>query len=194
LKLTARQIKSVWERRLEAEVCSLYYGDLARCKSKVQQILTGCSFFFASGTAATIVTKFPPFVPIALSTLVAMSTAYMMLVRLDSKIRTMAKLHYGCNQLAIDYEQLWNHHWYDDAEEQLDLLRRRDAYLSELATNDTLNNQTKLEYWQNRVRTQYATHPAPMPVDSPESDASSASSHGHVIKESLGFAEPPQGF
>ena len=82
-----------------------------------------------------------------------------MLIRLDSKIRTMAKLQYGCNQLAIDYEQLWNHQRREDAEEQLNLLVTRDTDLSALATNDVLNDQKNLEYWQTKVRRRYATPP-----------------------------------
>src|SRR5450432_2687578 len=107
--LTDHQIEDVWEGQISSEVRSLYFGDLAGLYSRQKQWITGLSFFLSSGAAATVVARLPAAVPVVLSTAVAVITAYSMAVNLDSKIRTMAKLHYSWNQLAKDYKRLWNH-------------------------------------------------------------------------------------
>ncbi len=107
--LTDSQIADVWKGQIEAEVRSLYFGDLASDYARRKQWITGLSFFLSSGAAATLIAKLPVWFPIALSTIVALITAYAVAVNLDSKIRTMAKLHYAWNQIGNDYRRLWNH-------------------------------------------------------------------------------------
>jgi len=151
MPLTRDQADDVWESPLFAETRSLYFGDLASTYSSRKQWITGASFFFSSGAAATIIAKMSSKVPIVLSLLVAVMTAYSVAINLDSKIRTMAKLHYAWNQIGNDYKRLWYHHYADDAETDLADIQRRETEISELATTDAPNDQKRMEHWQNQI-------------------------------------------
>src|SRR5580704_5369002 len=153
--LTESQIEQVWERKVGAEVRSLYFGDFANRYSRRKQIITFVTFFLSSGAAATLVGKSPSWVPLVLSILVAILTAYSLAVGLERLVRTMARLHYSWNQIATDYDRLWNHAYDDDAENAFGDLLRRERDLSELATTEAPNDQKVLGEWQDRVLQQY---------------------------------------
>ena len=99
-----------------AEVRSLYFGDFANRYSRRKQVITFVTFFLSSGAAATLVGKSPSWVPLVLSILGALLTAYSLAFGLERLVRTMARLHYSWNQIATDYDRLWNHAYDDDAE------------------------------------------------------------------------------
>ena len=149
--LTEPQIADVWEGQISAEVRSLYFGDLASVYSQRKQWITGLSFFLSSGAAATLIAKLPVWFPIVLSTIVAVITAYAVAVNLDSKIRTMAKLHYAWTQIGNDYKRLWNHHYSEEAESELADLQRREMEFSELATTDAPNDPKRKLRWTDQV-------------------------------------------
>ena len=153
--LTEDQIANVWERQISSEVRSLYFGELANIYSRRKQLITGVTFFFSSGAAATLIAKAPSWLPILLSLTVAAVTAYAIAINLDSTIRSMAKFHNSWSLLASDYERLWNNLYRDDAEGELDQLLARERDLSELATTDAPNNQKRLGYWQEQVFRQH---------------------------------------
>jgi hypothetical protein len=87
-----------WEGLLSAETRSLYFADLASRYTREKQWITGVSFFFSSGAAATIIAKAPAWVPVLLALTVAAATAYSIGVNLDRRISTMAKLHSALEQ------------------------------------------------------------------------------------------------
>ncbi|MDP9038956.1 MAG: hypothetical protein M3O02_06745 [Acidobacteriota bacterium] len=149
--LTEDQINDVWEGQVSAEVRSLYFGDLATLYSQRKQWITGLSFFLSSGAAATVVAKMPPAIPVVLSLVVALLTAYSIAVGLDTKVRTMAKLHFAWNQIGNDYKRLWNHTYGDEAEAELDDLRRRECEYSELATTEAPNDKARMSRWTDEV-------------------------------------------
>jgi hypothetical protein len=149
--LTEPQIEDVWEGQVSAEVRSLYFGDLASVYSQRKQWITGLSFFLSSGAAATLIAKLPVWVPIALSTIVAVITAYAVAVNLDSKIRTVGKLQYAWSQIGSDYKRLWNHTYSEEAESELVDLQRRELELSEMAATDAPNDPKRMERWQDQV-------------------------------------------
>jgi hypothetical protein len=151
MALTEQQTGDVWREWIESEVRSLYFGDLASLYTRQKQWITGASFFLSSGAAAILVAKLPTTVPIVLSALVALMTAYAVAVNLASKIRTMAKLHYAWNQIGNDYERLWNHTYSDEAEAELIDLKRRASEISELATTDAPNDPKRMERWEDHV-------------------------------------------
>jgi len=153
--LTESQIDQVWERKLGAEVRALYFGDFASRYSRRKQTITFVTFFLSSGAAATLIGKAPSWVPIVLSVTVALLTAYSVAVGLERLVRTMAKLHYSWNQVATDYDRLWNHTYEDQAENQFEDLLRRERDLSELATTEAPNNQEIMGEWQDHVFQQY---------------------------------------
>jgi len=151
MALTREQADQVWEDQLYAEARSLYFGDLASIYANRKQWITGLTFFLSSGAAATLIAKLPVWCPIVLSTIVAVVTAYAVAVNLDSKVRTMAKLHYAWNQIGNDYKSLWHHHYRDEAEADLADIQRRETEISELATTDAPNDVKRMEHWQNQV-------------------------------------------
>jgi hypothetical protein len=153
--LTEFQTNRVWENMLSAEARSLYFADLASRYSIRKQWITGFSFFFSSGAAATVVAKLPSWVPVVLSVVVAVLAAYSIAAGLDRKIGTLSKLHSQWAQLASGYERIWNHTQDDDAESQLDALIRQEKEPSELAATDAPNDQELLGKWQDHVFAMY---------------------------------------
>jgi len=151
LNLTEDQVADLWDRRISAEVRSLYFADLANVLSKRKQWMTGVSFFLSSGAAATLLAKQPTWVAIVLSVIVALMAAYSFALNLDLKIKTMAKLHSSWSQLSIDYARLWNHTYADTAEQELDDLVGRELELSELSATDAPNDEARMARWQDRV-------------------------------------------
>jgi hypothetical protein len=151
ISLTEDQITDLWDRRISAEVRSLYFADLANVLSRRKQWMTGISFFLSSGAAATLLAKQPTWVAIVLSLIVALMAAYSFALNLDLKIKTMAKLHSSWSQLSVDYGRLWNHAYSSAAEQELDDLIRRELDLSEIAATDAPNDEARMERWQNRV-------------------------------------------
>src|SRR5579863_2635903 len=148
--LTEEQANRVWERMVEAEVRSLYFADLAHRYTWRKQLIAGVAFFLSSGAAATIIAKAPSWVPILLSIVVALASAYSMAVGLDRYISGMAKLHYGWNHLAVSYERLWNHWRDEDAEQVLEDLVKQGMEMSEKATE--MPYQEKLiDKWRDVV-------------------------------------------
>src|SRR5260370_921344 len=95
----------MWTSTVSSNLAYLYFGDLAAPYPHQKQWITGLSFFFASGAAATLIGKAPSFVPIILSLAVAAMTAYSIAVGLDRKITTMAKLHSAWNRISQEYRQ-----------------------------------------------------------------------------------------
>jgi len=153
--LTESQLDRVWERKLAAEVRSLYFADFANRYSRRKQAITFVTFFLSSGAAATLIGKAPSWVPIVLSVIVAVITAYSVAVGLERLVRTMAKLHYSWNQIATDYDRLWNHTYEDQAESEFEDLLRRERDLSELASTEAPNDQKAIGKWQDHVFQQY---------------------------------------
>jgi hypothetical protein len=131
--LTENEAGRVWTRMAEAEARALYFANLASKYNRYKQIITGVSFFLSSGAAATLIAQLPSWVPILLSLIVAVVTAYSMAIGLDHRIATLTKLHYEWNQLSAEYEHLWNHWRNDDAGEVLDELLRKARDASEIA-------------------------------------------------------------
>src|SRR5436305_1657758 len=135
---------------LQAEVRSYYFADLAARYTREKQIITGVSFFLSSGAAATLGAQLPHWIPLVLSITVAIVTAYSMAVGLDRRVIALSRLHTQWNQLASDYEHLWNH--LDDPESDhifQDLLERGGK-----ASESSLElpyDQTRLNKWTDIV-------------------------------------------
>jgi len=144
-----------WEGLLNAETRSLYFGDLAARYTRQKQWITGVSFFFSSGAAASIIGKAPAWVPVVLALTVAAATAYSIAVNLDRRISTMAKLHSAWSKIAAEYSHLWNHTSDEGAEDQLDRVIKSEHEPSELATTEAPNDQELLGQWQDRVFRMY---------------------------------------
>ena len=149
--LSENQITSIWERRIAAEVRSFYFGELASRYATKKQWITFATLFLASGAAGTVAAKLPSWVPILLASAAAVITAYTVAVNLDTTIRSMAKFQSGWSELALAYENLWDHVHDDDAELKYESYARRERELGETASTDAPYNQKRLAYWQDHV-------------------------------------------
>jgi hypothetical protein len=143
---------------VEAEVRSLYFADLANRYTRRKQFIAGLSFFLSSGAAASIIAKASNWVPILLAVIVALASAYSMAVGLDRYISGMAKLHYGWNHLAADYERLWNHWRDDDAERILEDLVKQAMEMSEQATEMPYHEKL-IDKWRDIVYLRFQNSP-----------------------------------
>ena len=153
--LTESQIETVWKRKIEAEVRSLYFADFAHRYSRRRQMITFATFFLSSGAATTLAAKAALWVSLMLTVLIALLNAYALAVGLERLVRTMAKLHYSWNQIGTDYDRLWNHTWEDGAEGVFEDLLRRERDLSELAATEAPNDQRVMGRWEDHVFQQY---------------------------------------
>lgn len=159
-KLPQNQTELIWKKMLEAEVRSLYFGDLAASYTKRKQVITGASFFLSSGAAATLAAQMPHWIPLFFTAVTAILASYAMAVGLDKKALAMSRLHSDWNHLSADYRRLWYHWFEDDAEEVLEKLLMRARQASEMATLEAPYCKERLDKWADHVYAQYITDKA----------------------------------
>jgi hypothetical protein len=154
--LSEFQTNGVWESMLAAETRALYFANLASRYTRIKQLISGASFFFSSGVAVSLLAKSPNAVALVIaSLLVALLNAYSIAVGLDRKIGTMVKLHSQWQEIATDYNHLWNHAYEEGSESRLDEIVKREREPSELAATDAPNNERLMRKWQDRVFASY---------------------------------------
>jgi hypothetical protein len=157
--LTENQVNYVWSEKVQAEVRSLYFAELASRYTKRKQMLTGASFFLSSGAAATVIGKLPACIPATLAIISAIAAAYSMAIDLDKRVATLVELHCQWNQLCMDYDALWNH-WRDDkAEETLRQLNKRATEASGIGVKMPYD-QPLVNKWEDRVYARFRQAPA----------------------------------
>jgi hypothetical protein len=159
MALTLHQTNHVWEEKVQAEVRSLYFAELASSFTWRKQLISGATFFFSSGAAATVIAKLPLWVPTVLAVCSAIAAAYSMAIELDKRITTLAELHCQWNQLSMDYDSLWNRWYEDNAEEILQLLSRRANEASGLGVKMPFNEKI-VDKWMERVYARVRQAPA----------------------------------
>jgi hypothetical protein len=150
--LNENQISDLWERLLAAETRALFFADLANRLVYRKQVFTGVAFFLSSGAAATVFAKSPSFVPIVMSLIVAVITAYSFATGLDRKVSTAATLHSEWHRIADRYGRLWNHTYAEGADEEFDEICASEVEVSALAATEMPRPDPKLlEQWQDKV-------------------------------------------
>ena len=150
-RLSEVESNRVYERMVQAEVRSFYYGELASRYSKRKQLLAGTSFFLSSAAAATIVSQLPTLIPIVASVTVALANAYSIAVGLDRKVLILSKLHSQWSRISSDAEHLWVHWYENDAEAELVDLVNRSREASETGTTDAPYEPQTLRKWEDYV-------------------------------------------
>jgi hypothetical protein len=149
--LTDQQITRVWEHLLAAETRALYFGDLVQAHTRRKQWITGLSLFGSSAAFATVLAALPAWLPAGLALVGALASIYAIAANLDGQIATMARLYAAWHGLALQYEQLWDHTWTEDAEVQLERIVDREREPSELAVAGAPYDERRLAHWQDRV-------------------------------------------
>jgi hypothetical protein len=160
LMLTEDQVAEVWDEMIAAEVRSLYFAELGTRYTRTKQIISGLSFFLSSGAAVTILAKLPSAIPIIMTALTALATAYSIAVGLDKKAATMAKLYSTWSQIESDCRILWNHWFQQDAESAFKDVMSRVRQASELAITDAPYDKELVNKWQNYVFKEHKLIPA----------------------------------
>ncbi|MEX2302404.1 MAG: hypothetical protein WD733_15790 [Bryobacterales bacterium] len=157
MALTEAQTGAVWTKRYEAEIRSLYFGDLATQYTVRKQRIVALSFFLSSGAAATWIARFPSasWIAAGMSLIVAGLTAYSIAKNLDKAALKMAKLHAAWNQISDDYDRLWNHWFEDGAEAVLEDIQKRVRDVSEEGTTEAPYKPKLMEKWQEHVNAVY---------------------------------------
>ena len=155
--LTRDQADGIWRKMVEAEVRSLYFGELSNQYSRRQRWILSLSFLLSSGAGITALGQATSvWVPGLLALAAAALIAYSIEFSLVDQTAEMAKLHSSWNRLADDYERLW-HRWYeDDAERILGERQHRAAELSEAGMKAPYKRD-RVEYWGKHVYSSY-TH------------------------------------
>lgn len=153
--LTEFQIEDVWKGMLAAETRALYFASLASRYSHRKQWIVGISFFLSSGVVVTLLAKLPNVVAIAASVVVAVLSAYSIAVGLDRKVGAMAKLHLEWQQIATDYNRLWNHAYEDYSENWLEDIIKREREPSKLAAVEAPNDEQLMGKWESYVLASY---------------------------------------
>ena len=151
MALFEEELRDIWERQIQAETRALYFADLTATYAKYKQALTFLTFFLSSGAAATLIGKLPSWVPLVLSLLGAVISAYSVAVGLDRRIATLSKLHGDWTILANGYAQLRARPEIEEAESVLSDLRRRDLEASALATTEAPNQPKRMDRWTDHV-------------------------------------------
>ena len=147
---------AIWERKVEAEIRSLYFAALTARFTRSKQIITGLSFLLSTAAAATVVGKFPWYVPVALSAVVSLATAYSMATGLDRRISTLAKLHAEWNTLSDEYDRLWGRWYEEETEDAYGALIKRGRDASLLATTEAPYDEKLMDQWSEHVFKSYA--------------------------------------
>lgn len=154
--LNEGQISLVWEKMIGAEVRSLYFASLAERYTRRKQIITGLTFSLSSAAAAALAAKAPTILPLLTSIGSAILTAYSIAVNLDKTPAKMARLHHSWNQLAADYQRLWDHWYEEEAEMVLRELQSRARDLSDDATTAGPSyDENLIDKWQDLVQAQH---------------------------------------
>jgi hypothetical protein len=156
--LSALQQKQVWEGWLSSEIRANYFADLSGRYHRIQRLVTWAILFFSSGAAVAFVPGLLPaypWVPPALSILVAALSAYALAVQNRQTAIECADLHFRWNALASEYECLWGDMYADDAPERLRLLDARGMELSKAATALPVIEKRLLK-WQDYVERHHA--------------------------------------
>jgi hypothetical protein len=162
--LTQHQIDSVWREKVEAEVRSLYFGELASRYTARKQVMAGISFFLSSGAAATVIAKAPTWVPATLAIISAIAAAYSFAIDIEKRISSLAELHEKWNLIALDLDILWNH-WYDaDAEETMRTLSKRASDASALGVKMPYE-EPLIDKWTDRAAENLYIRELPVQVD-----------------------------
>lgn len=152
------EANAIWERKVEAEIRSLYFADLTTRFTRRKQIVTGMSFFLSTAAAATVIGKLPWIVPVTLSAVVSLATAYSIATGLDRRISTLAKLHSEWNSLSDEYDRLWSR-WYDEeTEDAVNALIKRGRDASLLATTDAPYYKELMDKWSDHVYSSYPSN------------------------------------
>jgi hypothetical protein len=147
--LGEEQARGVWDRLIDAETRTYYFGDLAGSYARQKQIVTFLSLFLSLGAVVTVLSKAPAWITAMMSIVVALAAAYALAFNLDQKTRIMAELNHSWAEVASDYEHIWEDPYTAESEALYSQLEEKVRDL--LAMTEAPNDQKRMAKWKNRV-------------------------------------------
>lgn len=160
--LSELQQKRIWEGWLGAEIRAHYFGDLVSRYQSWQHWLTVSTLVFSSAAFAAILNDtWLPQQMLWLRPAAALAAAVASFVALvfknEQKALECSDLYAGWSQLALDYQQLWDGMYLDDASQRLASLDKRGQDLSRAGLNLPERRRLMLK-WQDYVEEQHGLH------------------------------------
>jgi hypothetical protein len=156
--LSEQEATNAWERMVEAEVRSLYFGDLAAAAVQRKQLIGGSTLFLSSGAAVSVFVSYT-LVAGVMSILVALMSAYSIAVGLDKKASNLANLHSEWNVLADTYRDIWSNWHSERARFDYADAVRSEQKLSRASTEATYDEE-RLKKWTSVVFARYQQEPS----------------------------------
>jgi len=148
--LTDFQQKELWEKWLAAEIRSNYFADLCGRFQRSHNLLTWIALVSSSGAAAGFLTHFPDWLKAGLILIVAAISFYSIVQQSVKKVAECSDLSFRWNSLAIQYQELWNYAYSDEAESTFQTLLQKGADISR--SGQTLPNDEKaMLKWEEHV-------------------------------------------
>lgn len=149
--LGEEQVRAVWDRLIDAETRTYYFGDLAGSYTRQKQIVTFLSLFLSLGAVVTVLSKAPAWLTASMSIVVALAAAYALAFNLDQKTRIMAELNHSWAEVAFDYERIWENPSTAESEALYKQLDEKVRDLSTTSTTAAPNDQKRMAKWKERV-------------------------------------------
>ncbi len=162
--LSELQRKTVWEGWLSAEIRADYFADLSWRYQRRQGIATWLMLFTSSGAFVTFLGALNSILPkesawlvsAGLSLFTAVLSGYSLIAQNPKRAIDSTDLHFRWNKLAIEYQDLWDNMYADDARAKLMELVEKDAEISK-AGNAFPAKERMLLKWQKRVEMHHSS-------------------------------------
>ena len=162
--LSELQQKRVWEGWLGAEIRAHYFGDLVSQYQSWQQWLTISTLVFSSAAFAAILddTWLPQqmlWLKPAAALAAAVASFVSLIFKNEQKALECSDLYTGWSRLALDFQELWDGMYSDDAAEKLASLDKRRQELSRAGLKLPERKRLMLK-WQDYIEDQHRLHMA----------------------------------
>jgi hypothetical protein len=144
------QQREVWENWLAAEMRANYFADLCGRFQRQHSRLTWATLVFSSSAAFSFLSSLPNLGKALLALVVAGLSIYSIVQQNLRKISECSDLSFRWNTLAIQYSELWNNVYAQDAPSKLHDLLEKGAQISKSAQTLPNDEKTMLK-WEEHV-------------------------------------------
>ncbi len=149
--MTENDAGQVWREARQAQVRSLYFGDMLSRYMRRKQWVVGLSLGLSSGAVVSAIGgPWSELTPL-LAAIVAILNAWSIAANLDQKIVTLARLQAAWEDLRIEYNDVWSEWYEDDAASRFMALQRRARELGVLASTGAPWDQKAVTRWEQFV-------------------------------------------
>ncbi len=131
--LSDNEIKRTWEGMLSAEIRANYFAELSSKLGRRQRAATLGTLLLSSGSVVSLLASLPPdfhWVRLVLALGATAISAYSIAMQNQKFAVDAADLHFQWNRQALEYTNLWEDVYRDDASQILKSLEERSAAIS----------------------------------------------------------------